>query len=199
MNNMFENHPEPLSDNVVWDMFKNGDDRCLNMLLSRYFRPMLHYGSKFTKDRFLVEDVIQDLFLEFLEKRHRLGDPASVKNYLLKCLRNNLIRALKAQGGQQDLDGDYDLAVESDNMEKFLIELDESAELSSKINNYFSLLTSRQRECLFLRFYQDMSNEEIAQVMGINKQSVSNLLAKSISVLKENWVYVFIYFQSIVD
>lgn len=78
-------------------------------------------------------------------------------------------------------------------MERFLISIDESAELSSKINSYFSLLTSRQRECLFLRFYQDLSNDEIAQIMGINKQSVSNLLARSISILKENWVYMLIY------
>jgi RNA polymerase sigma factor (sigma-70 family) len=190
---MFENHPESITDNAAWSMFKDGNDQSLNILLSRYFRPMLHYGSKFTKDRFLVEDVIQDLFLEFLEKRNRLGDPASVKNYLLKCLRNNLIRALKAQGQQYDISEDQDLVIEPENMERFLISIDESAELSSKINSYFALLTSRQRECLFLRFYQDLSNDEIAQIMGINKQSVSNLLARSISVLKENWVYMLIY------
>ncbi|HEV7382498.1 MAG TPA: sigma-70 family RNA polymerase sigma factor [Dyadobacter sp.] len=194
---MFNNHLEPVADHLVWSRFKNGDDESLNVLLSRYFRPMLHYGSKFTKDRFLVEDVIQDLFLDFLEKRNRLGDPVSVKNYLLKCLRNNLIRALKAQGQQSDIATDQDLIVESENMEKFLIALDESAELSSKINGYFALLTSRQQECLFLRFYQDLSNDEIAQIMGINKQSVSNLLARSISILKENWVFILIYFQHV--
>lgn len=199
MNEMFENHQEPISDNGVWDMFKKGDDKSLSILLSRHFRPMLHYGSKFTKDRFLVEDVIQDLFLEFLEKRDRLGDPVSVKNYLFKCLRNNLIRALKSQGEELDLVDDQDLAVESENMEMFLIALDDSAELSVKMSNYFSLLTSRQRECLFLRYYQDLSNDEIAQIMGINKQSVSNLLVRSIAILKENWVHILIYFLSFTD
>ena len=193
---MFENYKEPVSDNVVWNMFKEGDDKSLNILLLRHFGPMLHYGSRFTKDRFLVEDVIQDLFLEFLQKRDRLADPASVRNYLFKCLRNNLIRSLKSRGEEVDLNGDQDLAVESENMERFLISLDESAELSVKMNHYFSLLTARQRECLFLRYYQDLSNDEIAQIMGINKQSVSNLLVRSIAILKENWVHMLIYFLS---
>jgi len=193
MGKMAENHPDLLSDNMVWYHFKSGDDRALDILLSRHFRPLLHYGSKFTKDRFLIEDVIQDLFLEFLEKRERLGDPVSVKNYLLKCLRNNLTRALKNQTHKEEVSEQQELLIDADNMESFLIGLDESAELNVKMSNYFSLLTTRQKECLFLRYYQDQTNEEIASIMGINKQSVSNLLAKSITILKHNWVFEIIF------
>ena len=199
MGKMAENHPDLLSDNMVWYQFKSGDDRALDILLSRHFRPLLHYGSKFTKDRFLIEDVIQDLFLEFLEKRERLGDPVSVKNYLLKCLRNNLTRALKNQTHKEEVSDQPDSLIDAENMENFLIGLDESAELSLKMSNYFSLLTTRQKECLFLRYYQDQTNEEIASIMGINKQSVANLLAKSITILKHNWVFeiIFILFNTL--
>ena len=193
MRKIVDIHQGISSDTMVWQRFKGGDDQALDLLLSRYFRPMLHYGSKFTKDRFLIEDVIQDLFLEFLERRDRLGDPVSVKNYLLKCLRNNLTRALRNQTNQEEVTDQQELLIDADNMESFLIGLDESAELSSKMSNYFELLTTRQKECLFLRYYQDQTNEEIASIMGINKQSVANLLAKSITILKHNWVFEIIF------
>jgi DNA-directed RNA polymerase specialized sigma24 family protein len=159
------------TDAMTWALFKSGDDESLNVLLSRYFRPLLHYGSKFSKDRSLVEDVIQDLFLDFLEKRTHLGNPVSVKNYLFKCLRNNLIRAVK----------------------ETMVHV-ESTELTSKITRFFSFLTKRQKEVLFLRYYENLDNDEIAEMMGISKQSVSNLLLKSVNVLRENWIFIPLLF-----
>jgi RNA polymerase sigma factor (sigma-70 family) len=182
------------TDAMTWALFKSGDDESLNVLLSRYFRPLLHYGSKFSKDRSLVEDVIQDLFLDFLEKRTHLGSPVSVKNYLFKCLRNNLIRAVKETLVRVEMPEKEDLFVDFENIEKFLVGLDESTELTSKITRFFSFLTKRQKEVLFLRYYENLDNDEIAEMMGISKQSVSNLLLKSVNVLRENWIFIPLLF-----
>lgn len=194
MDKVIEIQQVNVSDTVAWALFKSGDDRSLNVLLSRYFRPLLHYGSKFSKDRSLVEDVIQDLFLDFLERRTHLGDPVSVKNYLFKCLRNNLIRAMKEGMVSIEMPEKDDFFVDFENIEKFLVSLDESAELTSKIARFFTFLTKRQKEVLFLRYYENLDNDEIAEMMGISKQSVSNLLLKSINVLRENWIFIFFLF-----
>lgn len=194
MDKLIEVQQVDTTDAITWALFKSGDDQSLNVLLSRYFRPLLHYGSKFSKDRSLVEDVIQDLFLDFLEKRTHLGNPVSVKNYLFKCLRNNLIRAMKENMANVEMPETEDLFVDFENIEKFLVSLDESTELASKIARFFSFLTKRQQEVLFLRYYENLSNDEIAEVMGISKQSVSNLLLKSINILRENWIFIAFLF-----
>lgn len=194
MDKLIEVQQVDTTDAMTWALFKSGDDQSLNVLLLRYFRPLLHYGSKFSKDRSLVEDVIQDLFLDFLEKRTHLGNPVSVKNYLFKCLRNNLIRAMKENMANVEMPETEDLFVDFENIEKFLVGLDESTELASKIARFFSFLTKRQQEVLFLRYYENLSNDEIAEVMGISKQSVSNLLLKSINVLRENWIFIAFLF-----
>lgn len=194
MDKLIEVQQVDTTDAITWALFKSGDDQSLNVLLSRYFRPLLHYGSKFSKDRSLVEDVIQDLFLDFLEKRSHLGNPVSVKNYLFKCLRNNLIRAMKENMANVEMPETEDLFVDFENIEKFLVSLDESTELASKIARFFSFLTKRQQEVLFLRYYENLSNDEIADVMGISKQSVSNLLLKSINILRENWIFIAFLF-----
>ncbi len=190
------NQEKELSDDLVWTSFKNGDNRSLNTLLLRYFRPLLHYGTKFTRDRLLIEDVIQDLFLNLLERRDKLSAPASVKNYLFKSLRNNLIRAVRTKNEDFPLSDQYDELTDFGNIETLLVSMDESEELSTKIGQYFTHLTKRQKEVLFLRYYENRTNEEIAEIMGINKQSVSNLLQKSISILRENWVSMVFFFYT---
>ncbi|MFC0182244.1 RNA polymerase sigma factor, sigma-70 family [Pseudarcicella hirudinis] len=187
-----DNLDQQVTDSEIWCQFKSGDEKALSELMSRYFRSLLHYGTKFTRKHSLIEDVIQDLFLELLERRNFIGNPPSVKNYLFKALRNNLIRAINDDSLSFSLIEKDDLLVEIDNIEEILVKADESEELHSKINHFFTLLSKRQKEALFLKYYENLSNDEIAQIMGINKQSVSNLLQQSITILRNNWVLLLI-------
>lgn len=190
-------HGSNLPDNMVWEMFREGDDQAMNVILLRYFRPLLHYGSKFSADRSLVEDTIQDLFLGFLEKRPDLGNPASLKNYLFKCLRNNLIRQVKEKAKLLPIESDEALFPDQGNIQDLIMDTENLREMSSRLSRHFLSLTKRQKEVMFLRYYENRSNDEIAEIMDINKQSVSNLLAQSLIVLRENWVHVLtlLYFH----
>ncbi len=77
---------------------------------------------------------------------------------------------------------------EMENIEQTLMAEDSLNELNSKFNQYFKLLTKRQKEALHLKYYESLNHDEISLIMGINKQSVSNLLQQSINILKNNWL-----------
>lgn len=190
MEDLHVHHGDDLPDNLAWKMFREGDDQAMNVILQRYFRPLLHYGSKFSADRSLVEDTIQDLFLGFLEKRQDLGSPANLKNYLFKCLRNNLIRQVKEKARLMPIEEDDALFTEPTNIQDVIMGTEISHEMSQRISILFLSLTKRQKEVMFLRYYENRSNDEIAEIMDINKQSVSNLLAQCLVVLRENWVHI---------
>ncbi|MBB6003749.1 RNA polymerase sigma factor [Arcicella rosea] len=190
---------EQASDSLLWLNFKNGDGDALSELMRRYFRSLLQYGTKFTKNKSLIEDTIQDLFLELLERKAYLSTPASVKNYLFKALRNNLIRAVNKSNLSTDfLEQDDEQMIEFENIEFMLMQEDDLNELLSKFNEYFKLLTKRQKEALYLRYYENLSHEEISVIMDINKQSVSNLLQQSIVILRNNWL-ASIFLLSLID
>ena len=53
------------------------------------------------------------------------------------------------------------------------------------LNQQITLLTKRQQEIIYLRFFENLDNESIAQVMSISKQSVANLLYRAIQELKD--------------
>lgn len=192
MDDLLVYHGDDLPDNLVWKMFREGDNQAMNVILRRYFRPLLHYGSKFSADRSLVEDTIQDLFLVFLEKRQDLSSPACLKNYLFKCLRNNLIKQVRENARLMPIEEDDALFTEPENIQDIIMGTENSQEISRRISTLFLSLTKRQKEVMFLRYYENRSNDEIAEIMDINKQSVSNLLAQCLVVLRENWVHILL-------
>jgi hypothetical protein len=80
-------------DRVLWQDFLAGEVSAFEKLMSDNFRLLFRYGSKFSKDRELVKDSIQDLFMILWEKRDNLSSDAAVKPYLMASLRRLMHRA----------------------------------------------------------------------------------------------------------
>jgi RNA polymerase sigma factor (sigma-70 family) len=184
---------EQVSDFVLWQNYKEGDNDSLSEIMRRYYKSLLQYGTKFTKNKMLIEDILQDLFLALLDRRTFISTPESVKNYLFKAFRNNLNRAINKNNLLIGLKEQEDnLLVELENIEQILMAEDSINELHSKFHQYFELLTKRQKEALHLKYYENLTHDEISVIMDINKQSVSNLLQQAIGILKKNWIVYII-------
>jgi RNA polymerase sigma factor (sigma-70 family) len=69
-----------------------------------------------------------------------------------------------------------------------LIEQESLAETTHRVAEALNQLPKRQREVIYLRYYQNLERDEIADIMGVNPQSVSNLLQAAFKTFRENWV-----------
>lgn len=171
-------------DLLLWRSFKQGDWKAYSSLYDSYFGILNNYGCKFTREKKLIEDAVHDLFVRLWTTRERLGSPASVKNYLFKSLRHILLRKMKGEEKFTDIDGhDYPLAF-SVAWESETIKRIEDRELQQKIKNFIESLPARQQEIIYLRFYEGLTYEEIADVMGISINSAYKLLYKALSNLQ---------------
>lgn len=56
-----------------------------------------------------------------------------------------------------------------------------------KLRQTLDKLSKREREVIYLKFYQEMDYEQIAALMSINYQSVRNLVHTAIRELKKSW------------
>lgn len=173
----------------LWRNFKAGDADALGQLSKVHYRALYNYASKFTPDPDFIRDSIQELFLELWERRDHLSETAFVRSYLLKALRHKLIkesvRLKRVQEQNQILfDADNsDLSIES-----HIIEDEHNVHQTNRLKRIIMLLSKRQQEIIYLRFYQNLDNEDIAQIMGLGRQSVSNLLYRTLKEIKEIWV-----------
>lgn len=179
----------PDTDQQLWMAFKKSDHQAFTQIIQRYFKPLFIYAIRLNHNEDLVRDCIQDVFCECWNKRDVISYPDSVKSYLFTAVRNRIYREQKKWSNSIEFDSTHyfeaDISIETQ-----IIEDQETWELKWKFEKLLNNMPARQKEILYLRFYENMDYERIAQIMGLNKQVAYNLLHKSILRLRKNWVEV---------
>ncbi|MGV3600321.1 MAG: RNA polymerase sigma factor [Dyadobacter fermentans] len=183
-------------DHVLWQDFLAGEVRAFERLMSDNFRLLFRYGSKFSKDREMVKDSIQDLFLILWEKRANLNPDAAVKPYLMASLRRLMHRQVASRtwvGGEVLQDEDDFFEIEF-SVEETYIANEATAVRTRQLQQMLNALPRRQKEVVYLKFFQELSREQIAEVMAVSPQTVSNMLQIAIRHLKAHWKAEFVVF-----
>lgn len=136
---------------------------------------MLHnFGIKFLSPS-EIEDAIHDTFLNLLNYKKSLKEVNNVKAYLFKCLRNQIFKIKKNNKLEFSLiDGTIPIDEDSNDKEKVLIEL----------KKIIKQLSPREREIVYLKYFQHFNNKEIADLLDIKYQTVRNILANAIIKLR---------------
>lgn len=171
-----------------------GDRNALSKIMHAYFRPLYQYGTRFSVDGELIKDSIQELFINIWERRIQLSASVHVKSYLFASLRRLILRKLKMLSktstiSLEEYNGEsffFNLTIE----QKMIIEED-AKKLSKHFSTLIYELPQRQREVVYLRFFQSMSRDEIAVVMEIAPQTVSNILQIALGKLRERSIPFF--------
>lgn len=183
----FSNHNAvSKSDQEIWAAFKNGSEKALELMYHKHVRALFNYGIKITKDEALIEDCIQEMFIDLWKRRAHLGNTHFIKFYLLKALKRKIIRKIsqkKSILGEYEIEEDYAFEVVF-SCEADLIRDELNQEQKEQINKALSILTKRQKEAIYLKFYNHLSYEQIAQVMKIDKSAVYTLIFKSVNKLR---------------
>lgn len=173
-----------MTEALLWQNFKLGSKAAFEEIFTLFHEDLYRYGSKMTKNGPLLDDVIQELFLELWQNKEQLADVISVKGYLFRALKFKLFREIKREGRLTPLADDWEEhAVFSH--EAILLEEQTEFELKQRLIAHLEGLTKRQREALYLRFNSQLSYDEIALVMDISYQGVVNIVYKSIKFLRE--------------
>jgi RNA polymerase sigma factor (sigma-70 family) len=176
-----------LSDSELWKEFKAGNKHSYEKLMTGYYRSLFNYGSKFSKNTELVKDCLQDLFLDLWKNRETIGFVNHVRSYLFKSFRNKIWRVLHKNRWHDQtaqIDDAYFFDVEF-SIEHHVIREETLRDTATRFSDILNQLPKRQKEIIYLRFYQDLEIQEIVQIMEINSQSAYNLLHKALSNLRE--------------
>lgn len=173
-------------DLQLWNGFRHGNAEAFSGLMRAHYQDLYNYGTRFTRDEELVKDCIQDLFLTLWTNRLSISETSFVKYYLLKSLRHNLTRAInRSRHFNHPGEGHFENLFHGvQPLEADLVREEHLAELAKKMRKVLASLTRRQQEAIYLRFYMDADVEEIAEIMGLNRQSVYNLVHDALRKLR---------------
>lgn len=171
----------------LWREFKEGSEEAFIAIYRNYFQLLYAYGHQFTVDTNMVEDCIQELFIELRVKRERLKHTNSIKFYLYKALRNRLLRKLSRKKmlplSDNLMDG-YNFEINLSQEHKMIYaQLDK--EVKDALNAALNNLSIRQREIILYYFYEKLSYAEIADIMEFSKPKFArDLLYRAIAKIK---------------
>lgn len=168
-----------------WRALVRGDERALGWLFDNFSQGLFNYGMKIVADRELVRDCIQDLFSEIWKNHRRLTVPDAPKLYLLKALKFKVLRESfrqhkRSAWHERHRESEFESCAET-----VMIADQMSVENHSAVRSALNKLTQRQREVLVLRYFEDLSHDEIAELLQLNKQSVYNLIFSALTSLRK--------------
>ena len=170
--------------NTLWENIIAGDKDAYSTAYLEFYRRFYSYGLKFSPEVALVEDVIQETLLFIWFERKRFAGIVNPEGYCFSVFRNNLFRKIKDHTKRLSIEGRQEADPEF-SRDCLLIEQETEKELCQTLKAAIEGLSSRQREIIFLRFYEGLSYEQIAFTMDITIKATYKLAGRALLKLKE--------------
>jgi len=190
----FQNHY--LSDPDVQLMLKvaAGEGAAFEQLVLRYQDRLVGFFFHLVHDRTAAEDLAQETFLRVYRSRERYEPTARFSTWLFRIPHNlasnqkrGAARRREIPLGNQSAEDDF-RPQEQNLAEKSALmptrQLD-SNEMRDIVRNAIEELSERQRTAVLLHKFEEMSYEEIGEIMGLGVVAVKSLLSRARSKLKE--------------
>ncbi|MFB6456842.1 RNA polymerase sigma factor [Chitinophaga sp. Hz27] len=162
---------DQLQEHILLQQSADGDSQAFEMLYTRYLPKLYHYIFRFTSlPEEDIMDICQDLFLKLWDRKELLITIRSLDVYLKRSGRNALIDRMKHGQFKVNLHEQYSQSKEQHRATTE--ELLQFSEYSQLAQQAISQLSPRKQEIFRLRMEQDMSLDEIANLLNISKSRV---------------------------
>lgn len=173
--------------NNFWSGIRKGNAEALAQLYYVSYPWLFNYGYRIVPEEAFVKDAIQELFLILWKKRKGINEARSVKSYLYSSLHRLIFRRIRKQKNRTERNYDYKqfFSKNLQTIEALIIDSEVDRERQEKILQAIDLLSDRQKEAIFLKYYDGLTNTEIACIMDINKQSVYNHVFRAINKMQD--------------
>ncbi len=171
----------------MWEAFRKGDKAAFEQLLLRYYRPMFDYGIRFQNDPEQLRDDLHDLMVSLWDRREHLQETSHLKFYLFKALRHQIFREKQKRARQIDLEEMEEEVMPDTEYRLGFAEEEAYNRQAHQIHHTLLRLSRRQQEVLHLKFFEELTNEQIAEILGISRQAAANLLYTALRAFKVLW------------
>lgn len=173
-------------DNELLIAVHNNDCKAFEELYFRYFDPLSRYAFKKLQDESIVEELVQDVFVDFWKKRADLDLGGDVAGLLFAMLRNKTLHELRAR------------MIKSRHIEIFLfLHKDDVAEevtdelyarqIKERLDQAVNRLSPQCREAFTLSRYEHLTYREIAERMKISVNTVEKHIGKALQFLRQQF------------
>ncbi|WP_163707328.1 RNA polymerase sigma factor [Mangrovibacterium lignilyticum] len=181
------------ADDYTWQAFLNGNESAFTQLYNQYAKNLFSYGKKFNIDDQLVDDAVQEVFVDLFLKRKKLaGGIKDLKAYLFVSLKNNLLKKIEKKKRLPTLGLDnfsnLNFNIEYDPQEN-IISSEDQKETNERLSEAIGQLSKKQKEIIYLKFEEELDYPELAQVLQIGVESARKQIYRAMKSLRKSLDY----------
>ena len=172
---------------------KRGDKQAFAELVDKYKQPVVNFICRMLRDETEAEDLAQNVFLQVYKSAHRYRVSAKFSTWLFTIARNLCLNEIRRRSRHpvESLDASH-AEHEDQPLRQFEDQTTSSppdallhGELEQKIEQASSALPESQRTAILLCRQEDLSYEEIAEVLGCSLSATKSLIHRGRETLKQ--------------
>lgn len=169
-------------------LIKQGDQQAFKALYLQFKNPIYAYALKFFKSRELAEELVQEVFMRIWKYRDKLDEQGNISAYLYQIARNSIYEQLKKASRDKELrvtlfsqGSESGMIIETEYTHKELLEVYTRA---------VDLLPRQRKKVFQMSRNDNLSHEEIAQILDISKNTVKDQVTKASRFIRK---YILIH------
>jgi RNA polymerase sigma-70 factor (ECF subfamily) len=169
-------------DRELLAFIQDGSHHAFAELVKRHTERFYRLAYRYVQSRETAEDVVQDAFLKLWEDpgKWRAERNAKFTTWFYRIVVNLCLDWQKKKR-PAELDDDPPVPDDRDSLDAAMIVAQEQKILEKEI----AALPERQRTALNLCFAEGLSNQEAAEVMGVNLKALQSLIMRAKTTLKD--------------
>lgn len=162
-----------MTDDMLVSQYSNGNSKAFDVLLSRYQDKLYSYISYVVRNRELADDIFQETFLKAIVTLQK-GNYSSTGKFgawLTRIAHNLMIDCFRQERNENSISNDsvdYDILNDSNLADPTIEDDMVNEQILSDVRHLVDMLPDNQREVVFMRYYQDLSFKEIADITGVS-------------------------------
>ena len=164
-----------------------GDESAFAALFLEHYTALCQFVDSFVRAPDIAEEIVQGVFLRVWEHRQSWYPRGSPRGYLFASCRNQAVDALRhEQIVAQSLNRDAYLGVGRWSTPRLADTELEAAELADRLRTVVAELPERRRLVVILRWQHQLSNPEIARILGISVKGVEMQFSRALADLRRH-------------
>ncbi|MCU4156181.1 RNA polymerase sigma-70 factor [Carboxylicivirga sp. A043] len=163
---------------------ERGDEAAFQELFLKYYAQLVVFARKVVVDDDLARELVQDVIVNFYEKRGEIKIHSSLKAHLYQSVRNRCLNQIKHSQIRRDHHANIYLSQK--NTEAYVDDKLEETELEQKIFSIIQTLPAQCKKIFEMSRFEGVTNQEIADKLELSKRTVETQISKALKVLRTN-------------
>ena len=175
-------------DQALFLLIKKRDKEAFDTLYYKYHGYLYALALRYLKSKDLAEDAVQHVFIKLWETTKAMNIDINVKNYLYTMTKNHILNQIR--DNKETISLNYVNAQQEVCEGADFIKMMEKTQTIDILHKGINSLPPQKKEVCLLKLEDDITNQIIADKMGISVHTVKSHYQESIKMLRD-------YFQKI--